>query len=248
MMSRRIHHLFALAELVRVVEIGHINDPLQVVGLGKPGDDLVHLVANLLMAFERDHVGKTAALGHFEQVVLLAGGLVGDVFDEQENEDVISWESLLFEDLLGNNRRVMAADGGNRGFAFRQAHGVCVSGGNLDDEFCTHAVRKDGGRGQGDLLRDAAPYFLCLSWRRARSETGPRRWDDRELHVFRLIGQGLSSRRIADDLYLSLKTIETHRENIKHKLGLHHSAELIHYATQWVESGLVPHRAEQPAP
>ena len=111
-MSRRIYHLFALAELVRVVEIGHINDPLQVVGLGKPGDDLVHLVANLLMAFERDHVGKTAALGHFEQVVLLAGGLVGDVFDEQENEDVISWESLLFEDLPGNN---LAGHGRRRG-------------------------------------------------------------------------------------------------------------------------------------
>ena len=58
---------------------------------------------------------------------------------------------------------------------------------------------------------------------------------DRELHVLQLLGTGLSTREIAAELNLSFKTIETHRENIKHKLGLHGAAELIHYATAWAQ-------------
>jgi DNA-binding NarL/FixJ family response regulator len=60
---------------------------------------------------------------------------------------------------------------------------------------------------------------------------------DRELQVFRLIGQGRSTRQIADTLNLSIKTIETHREHIKNKLSLETTAELAQRATQWVETG-----------
>jgi DNA-binding NarL/FixJ family response regulator len=60
---------------------------------------------------------------------------------------------------------------------------------------------------------------------------------DRELQVFRLIGQGRSTRQIAIALYLSIKTIESHREHIKQKLGLESTAELAQRATQWVETG-----------
>jgi DNA-binding NarL/FixJ family response regulator len=63
---------------------------------------------------------------------------------------------------------------------------------------------------------------------------------DRELHVFRLLGAGLSSRKIAADLHLSIKTIETYRENIKHKLGLRNASELIRRATQWLQSSSRP--------
>ena len=84
-----VHHLLALAELVRVVEVGDVDHALEIVGLGELGDDLVHLVADLLVALERDHVGEAAALGHVEQVVLLAGRLVGDVLHEQQDEDVV---------------------------------------------------------------------------------------------------------------------------------------------------------------
>jgi DNA-binding NarL/FixJ family response regulator len=59
---------------------------------------------------------------------------------------------------------------------------------------------------------------------------------DRELQVFRMLGMGLSSRRIGEDLHLSIKTVETHRENIKHKLGIHNASELIRLATQWVQN------------
>ena len=43
----------------------------------------------------------------------------------------------------------------------------------------------------------------------------------------------MSTREIAGELNLSFKTIETHRENIKRKLGLQSAAALVHYATQW---------------
>jgi DNA-binding NarL/FixJ family response regulator len=57
---------------------------------------------------------------------------------------------------------------------------------------------------------------------------------DRELEVFRLIGEGASTRRIAEMLKLSIKTIESHRENIKRKLNLEDAAELVQCAVTWV--------------
>jgi DNA-binding NarL/FixJ family response regulator len=59
---------------------------------------------------------------------------------------------------------------------------------------------------------------------------------ERELEVFRLIGQGFSSREIARKLYLSIKTIGTYRERIKEKLNLRHANELIRYAVYWEKS------------
>jgi DNA-binding NarL/FixJ family response regulator len=56
---------------------------------------------------------------------------------------------------------------------------------------------------------------------------------DRELEVFDLLGQGLRTRDVATRLCLSVKTIETYRDNIKSKLGLDSSVELIHRATRW---------------
>ncbi len=57
---------------------------------------------------------------------------------------------------------------------------------------------------------------------------------DRELHVLQSLGAGKSTRQVALDLKLSIKTIETHRENIKRKLGLKGAAELVHFANEWV--------------
>jgi DNA-binding CsgD family transcriptional regulator len=48
-----------------------------------------------------------------------------------------------------------------------------------------------------------------------------------------LLGTGLSTRQIARELQLSLKTIETHRENLKRKLDLKSASQLIHFANQW---------------
>ena len=67
------------------------------------------------------------------------------------------------------------------------------------------------------------------------------RLSDRELEIFNLIGQGLSPRVIAEQLGLSIKTVEAHRENIKGKLGLASSNELIRYAAQhWLDQQVSP--------
>src|SRR5207247_3607352 len=58
---------------------------------------------------------------------------------------------------------------------------------------------------------------------------------DRELEVFQLIGQWKKMREIADELHLSIKTIEYYREQIKRKLNLRNAAELTQYATAWVQ-------------
>jgi DNA-binding NarL/FixJ family response regulator len=60
------------------------------------------------------------------------------------------------------------------------------------------------------------------------------RLSDRELTVFEQIGQGRTTRQIAEQLHLSIKTVETYRENIKTKLNLANGAELSRHAVQWV--------------
>jgi DNA-binding NarL/FixJ family response regulator len=62
---------------------------------------------------------------------------------------------------------------------------------------------------------------------------------DREFEIFEMLGQGLGSRRIAERLGLSIKTVDSHRENIKKKLKLSGAAELLRHAIQWVQQGQV---------
>jgi DNA-binding NarL/FixJ family response regulator len=72
---------------------------------------------------------------------------------------------------------------------------------------------------------------------RAPSESFPiDRLTDREFEVFELIGGGLSTREVSQQLHLSIKTIETYREHIKAKLNLEGATELITYAVQWAQS------------
>ena len=52
--------------------------------------------------------------------------------------------------------------------------------------------------------------------------------------AYEMIGKGMTTRLIAGELHLSVKTVETHRENIKAKLNLPNSAELSREAVQWV--------------
>jgi Response regulator containing a CheY-like receiver domain and an HTH DNA-binding domain len=56
------------------------------------------------------------------------------------------------------------------------------------------------------------------------------------LEVFRLIGREFKTSRIARELGLSVKTIQTYRERIKTKLGLKDAIELISNAVRWVQS------------
>ncbi|HLP25498.1 MAG TPA: response regulator transcription factor [Acidobacteriota bacterium] len=86
-----------------------------------------------------------------------------------------------------------------------------------------------------DALREATP-------RASRTMPGSHELavlSERELHVFIQLGHGRSTQEIATALGVSGKTIETHRENIKGKLGLPHANALVARAALWVrEQGL----------
>ncbi|NLF32265.1 MAG: response regulator transcription factor [Planctomycetes bacterium] len=57
---------------------------------------------------------------------------------------------------------------------------------------------------------------------------------DRELEIFEWIGRGIPSSDIAAKLHISPKTVDSHRESIKQKLGLKTAAELVRQAIEWV--------------
>ena len=56
---------------------------------------------------------------------------------------------------------------------------------------------------------------------------------DREFEVFEMVGKGITTKKIARELNLSIKTIETYKSHIKTKLNIKDSTELIQFATEW---------------
>jgi DNA-binding NarL/FixJ family response regulator len=60
---------------------------------------------------------------------------------------------------------------------------------------------------------------------------------DRELEVFQMLGRGLGTRQIAEELRLGIKTVESYRARIKEKLQLGDASQLLQHAIQWVQSG-----------
>ncbi|MEJ2516044.1 MAG: response regulator transcription factor [Gammaproteobacteria bacterium] len=106
----------------------------------------------------------------------------------------------------------------------------------LDDTFVT-AMRRllNGGTYMSTTLQEqlAGQY---IGARHPATGSPVDGLSDRELQVFRMIGDGQTTREIAQHLNLSVKTIETHRSHIKSKLGLASSAALAHSASQWVGS------------
>jgi DNA-binding NarL/FixJ family response regulator len=59
---------------------------------------------------------------------------------------------------------------------------------------------------------------------------------DREMQVFQLLGEGVPTRGVAERLNLSIKTVESYRENLKIKLNLPDGAALVYRAIQWNRS------------
>jgi DNA-binding NarL/FixJ family response regulator len=62
------------------------------------------------------------------------------------------------------------------------------------------------------------------------------RFSDRELEVFQRIGRGYGTRQIAEELHVSMKTVETYRERLREKLGVKTSFELVQYAIEWAHN------------
>lgn len=89
--------------------------------------------------------------------------------------------------------------------------------------------------GEVYLSSAMANQLLHTMVRGDRPDTDPiATLSNRELEVFQMIGQGLSTKEIAAQLDLSGKTIETHRENIKRKLDLPRTNDLMRRAVEWV--------------
>lgn len=71
---------------------------------------------------------------------------------------------------------------------------------------------------------------------KAESPSGVDLLSDREIEVFQLIGNGLTSREIAGRLNLESTTVDSYRARIKDKMGIKNAAELYQRAAQWVEN------------
>lgn len=67
----------------------------------------------------------------------------------------------------------------------------------------------------------------------------------REIEIIHLLAEGNSNRKIATDLGISVRTVETHRSHIMRKLHLRSVVDLVYYA---IEQGIVPQRREATGP
>jgi DNA-binding NarL/FixJ family response regulator len=77
---------------------------------------------------------------------------------------------------------------------------------------------------------------LITNFASGTNETNPTdRLSDRELEILELIGKGRDVREIAKALYISAKTVETHRAHIKEKLNLKNARQVTRFAVQWLE-------------
>lgn len=116
-----------------------------------------------------------------------------------------------------------------------------------------YVMKQEGGRKLLDAIRKvldgqiyvseriAGKILEIFAGRRQQAAASPiELLTDRELEVFQLIGQGLSTQTIATRLSVSVKTVEVHRVNIKSKLQFASLPELVHQAVRWVENkGLI---------
>lgn len=119
--------------------------------------------------------------------------------------------------------RVLRA--GGRGYIMKQE----------GPEKMTHAINKVV-NGQV-YVSDRVAAVILDSLSRPRSSASASvlgKLTDRELEILRLTGQGKDNRQIAQELHISMKTVDTHRAHLREKLALKNATELIHYAVRWV--------------
>jgi DNA-binding NarL/FixJ family response regulator len=116
---------------------------------------------------------------------------------------------------------------GAKGYVMKQEPTECVM----------RAIRK--------ILAGEVYLSQTMNERMLRKIAGPRsqplateieELSDRELEVYRLLGQGLGTRQIAANLHVSVSTVETYRAHIKEKLHIASAPELVRHAVEWVHS------------
>lgn len=94
-----------------------------------------------------------------------------------------------------------------------------------------HSMQKGGRYVSRSVASKFADTFANGGVKTAATELGA--LSDREMQVFRLIGDGLGSKEIAHQLHISTKTVETHRQRMKDKLACGTSSQLRHRAEVW---------------
>jgi DNA-binding NarL/FixJ family response regulator len=132
---------------------------------------------------------------------------------------------VSMHDELIYAERVLRA--GGRGYIMKQEGG----------EKFLHAIRQVLAGQIFVSEKMSARILETFSGRQTENAGSPvRKLSDREFEVFQLIGQGIGTRAIAEQLHLSVKTVEVHRANIKEKLALKTATELVRYAVRWMDS------------
>ena len=89
-----------------------------------------------------------------------------------------------------------------------------------------------------EAIRTGRVYLETAAGRNAHARSPLDSLTNREIQVLGLLGQGIGTRRVAEQLGVSVKTIETHRAALKAKLRLPSASALMHYAVAW---SLSPH-------
>jgi DNA-binding NarL/FixJ family response regulator len=130
----------------------------------------------------------------------------------------------MHDELLYAERALRA---GARGYLMKEAGSECMLA----------AIRHVLGGRIYVSERMQSRILEAMSSTRSRGTESPiQKLSDREFEVFRLLGEGKTTKEIAGQLHLSHKTVAVHRGHIKEKLGLSSATELVHHAVRWVES------------
>jgi len=113
---------------------------------------------------------------------------------------------------------------------------------NKDSAFDELAAALDAiGAGRRYLCRAIDPEQVALFERQAANGgSGIDRLTPRQRQILQLVAEGFSTREIAERLYLSVKTVETHRAQIMQRLDIHDVAGLVRFA---IRHGLLPPEA-----
>ena len=157
---------------------------------------------------------------------LAAGSGLGLIHDIKEWHPHLPILVLSMHDESLYAERVLRA--GASGYIMKQ---------EVAEQF-VEAVRKVLSGGIYLSERMSARMLQKLAGREPAATSSIERLSDRELEVLHLVGQCLSTRQIATRLYLSIKTVETHLEHIRTKLGLESSREVFRYAiVSFMEGG-----------
>ena len=147
--------------------------------------------------------------------------LIRDI--RRDHPDVYVLVLSMHDETIYSDRALRA---GARGYIMKQEGGKVV----------VEAIRKVLA-GQVYLSEKmTAKFFDRISGGFRAADSPLEILSDREMEVFQLIGDGLTTRQIAEQLCLSMKTVEVHRDHIKRKLNLKDGTALVRYAIRWAET------------